>query len=340
MRKTVLQLTISLGISAACLIWLLSRVDLAALVKTVITVHPAYYIAGCGFIALMYLIRALRWRIVLRPCGDCGVKGLFSANTIGYMANNILPFRMGELVRAYSASQIVKIPVSAALGSIMVERVLDGLGLCLMVFLTLLFMEPDQANQYVSTKIMSASAGLLLVLFLGVLAVLVCLSTWPQKASSVLCGLAGKISKRMAEWLERAIGQFSMGLVSLRRLNDLPMLVFYTLLIWLNTFFLHLVFLPALGLPLDPVMASLAMVGANLALTIPAAPGYVGTMQLGQVAAMMLGGAPQAVAIDYAMVGWAAVYFPITIAGLAEMWRQGMSLGGLKRRAAELSGQK
>ena len=339
-RKTVIQLVLSLGISAGCLYWLFRRLDFVALLKTTLSVHPLYYLAACFLLALMFLIRSLRWRILLKPCGDCSVKGLYSANLIGYMANNILPFRMGEFVRAYAAGQIVRLPATSVLASIVVERVLDGLGLCLVVFLTLLNLEPGHSSQYVSPELMMTSTLMLLALFGGVLILLVFLTVWPEEVTSLACGLAGRVSPRLARGLEQTIRHFTQGLGVLRQMRSLPMLMFYTLGSWAVAYVLHLTFLPALGLGLDPVMAGLALGGANLALTIPAAPGYLGTMQLGQVAAMTLGGAPQDLAIDYSLVGWAVVYFPITAAGLVEMWRQGMSLGGLKRRANELSGQK
>jgi uncharacterized protein (TIRG00374 family) len=337
MRRTLIQLVVSLGISAACLFWIFQRLDFAALAQTMLRVHPLYYAAGCALIGLMFWVRALRWRIILRSCGDCPVSGLFSANLIGYMANNILPFRMGEFVRAYTAGQIVAIPGSAALASIVLERVLDGLGLCLAVFITLMFLDPQEGNQIVSPQVLTASATGLLLVFLAVLAVLIGLTLWPGQVSSLLCGLAGRVSPGLAARVEEALRNFQMGLGALRQLSALPYLILYTLISWSIAFTLHFIFLSPLGLPLDPVLAGLAMVGSNLALTIPAAPGYVGTMQMGSVAAMSLAGVPQDISIDYSMIGWAVVYFPITAAGLIEMWRRGMSLGRLKRKASELS---
>ena len=113
--------------------------------------------------------------------------------------------------------------------------------------------------------------------------------------------------------------------------HHLPRLVLYTLGVWLPCLLEYWVFLPALGLPLSLLLASMAFVGASLAAAVPAGPGYVGTFQLACMWAMVIAGAPQQASANYALVFWAVQYFPLTAAGLITMWRRGLTLKGLSR---------
>jgi hypothetical protein len=95
----------------------------------------ANLIAGAIILALVLALatltfpaRASRWRIILAARSP-GVrwKPVWHATAIGFMANNLLPARTGELARGYAASRLVGLPFAASIGSIAVERVFDGL---------------------------------------------------------------------------------------------------------------------------------------------------------------------------------------------------------------------
>ena len=71
------------------------------------------------------LVRALRWQYILNPVAHIAIHPLFGSVMIGYFGNNILPFRMGELLRAYSISSQSNISVSQAFGTVILERIMD-----------------------------------------------------------------------------------------------------------------------------------------------------------------------------------------------------------------------
>ena len=106
---------------------------------------------------------------------------------------------------------------------------------------------------------------------------------------------------------------------------------------WALTLLAFYLFLPAVGLPHNLLVAAMALAGASLAAAVPSGPGYIGTTQLAMMWAMMMAGAEADRAAAFAMIFWAACYFPITVAGLVEMMRRGLSLGSLSRRAREVS---
>jgi uncharacterized protein (TIRG00374 family) len=89
------------------------------------------------FLFLSFWVRAWRWRYLLLPLKSVPVMPLFRSTMVGFMGNYLLPLRAGEVMRAVSIGQSQKISKSSALGSIVLERVLDGITLSLIPFLLL-----------------------------------------------------------------------------------------------------------------------------------------------------------------------------------------------------------
>ena len=84
------------------------------------------YFLGVGF-------RTLRWQVLLSGIDKIKIQTLFPIVVIGYMANNILPFRLGELIRGYYLKNKTGVPTATALSTIFVERIMDGLALILIL---------------------------------------------------------------------------------------------------------------------------------------------------------------------------------------------------------------
>lgn len=325
------QTLAGLAISLICLSYVLMDVDFGQLWGLVRDMNWLYALAVNILLALSFWARSLRWRVLLAPVRDCRLGGLWDANLIGFMANNVLPARLGEFVRAFTAQQLTGVPASSALATIVVERILDGLTLLLILFATLIFADPAATAGAFSVGYMRGAGYTLLAGYLVVLAMLFALWRWPTVTMGTLCRLAGRISPRLGTALEGILTTFHQGLTVLGQTRHLPLLVLYTLGTWLPMVLEYWVFLPAMGLPFSLFMACMAFAGASLAAAVPAGPGYVGTFQLACMWAMMMAGAPQQAAANYALLFWAVQYFPLTAAGLITMWRRGLTLKGLRQ---------
>ncbi|MEW5911775.1 MAG: lysylphosphatidylglycerol synthase transmembrane domain-containing protein [Thermodesulfobacteriota bacterium] len=333
-----LHLILGLAISVACLVFLLRGVDLPRLWELIRQVNLLYYLMVTALLALSYYVRSLRWRLLLKPLKDCSLSALFSANLIGFMANNILPARLGELVRAYAANRLAQVPTSSALATLVIERVLDGMTLLVLLFAALLFADPKAQAGAFNVAYLRGAGLVLLAGYLGVLAVMVALYRWPQATTGWLAGLAGRFSPRLGNWVQEVLVHFTAGLAMLSQTRHLPLLLLQSALLWALSLVMAYLFLPAVGLPLSLLMAAMVMAGGSLAAAVPSGPGYVGTIQLAMLWALMLAGAGEDRATAYAVVFWAASYFPMTIAGLLEMARRGLSLGSLRQKAEEAAG--
>lgn len=169
----------------------------------------------------------------------------------------------------------------------------------------------------------------LLAAYLGVLAVMAALWRWPQATIGTISRLAGAISPKLGDTARHLLTTFAEGLAVLGQTRHLPLI----LLQWVPMVFMYMLFLPALGLPFSLFLGAMAFAGGSLAAAVPAAPGYVGTFQLGVTWALVMAGAEPERAAAYSLIYWAVQYFPLVIAGLVEMWRGGMSLKSLQQKS-------
>ena len=324
------HLLLGLAVSAACLAWLLGQVDLPRLGRLLIQLDPWYFLAVTALLAWIFLLRSQRWRLLLRPLRRCPLDSLYSANLIGFMANNILPARLGEIVRAYAVNRLCAVPVSGALATLVIERVLDGMAILAFFFLALFFADPTAQAGAFNVAYLRGAGLVLLAGYLGVLALVAALWRWPSATSGRLARLAGRLSPRLGEKTASILTGFTQGLGLLGQGRHLPLLIAQSLAMWLLALLSAYLFLPAIGLPHSLLMAAMALVGGSLAAAVPSGPGYIGTTQLAVMWTLMLAGADQERAAAFSLVYWAAIYFPVTAAGLVEMLRRGLSLGSLR----------
>ena len=116
----------------ALFLWLAFRkVDLDEVWLTLKGANYWYLIPNIILTFLGMWLRALRWKVMLDPVGKVALSKVYASTMIGFMANNVLPFRLGEFVRPYSIGTTGGISRSAALATIALERVFDMFALLL-----------------------------------------------------------------------------------------------------------------------------------------------------------------------------------------------------------------
>ena len=120
---------IGVGVSLILLLVLLYQVDLSEVGEALTSANYLYLAPSIALYFVAVYFRAVRWRYLLSPLKVLRVGRLYTVVVIGYMANNLLPARLGELVRAYYLARREPINASSALGTVAVERVYDGMTL-------------------------------------------------------------------------------------------------------------------------------------------------------------------------------------------------------------------
>jgi glycosyltransferase 2 family protein len=331
-----LRLVIGIGISVALFVYLLRSVDLAELGRQLGRTRWEWVVLGVAVGPLGLWARGIRWRYLF-PRG-AKPPGLVAANMIGYMANNVLPLRAGELVRIYVAARRMRGPARGSLGSslwlagatVIVERVLDSLTLVLLLVGLVFLIPVPRAFEYAAAVVLAVDA-----LALGALVSLVLAPQRSRRLVSRLCRRRPALAARVTGVLDT----FLRGLEGVRTPAHLGPLAAWTVLVWL---------LPALGawallravhleLPLLAGWAVLTFVGFGI--SIPSAPGYIGVWHAAAVLALSMFGVAQAPAVGYALLYHASQFVPITLIGWLFLVREHISLGEATRvRTVEGSG--
>lgn len=336
-RKGRWQVWLGIALSLACLVWVLREVDFVQLWQAVRQVNLFYVLLLNLLYAGSFTMRTFRWQLLLEPVKRADFASLFSANIIGFMANNLLPARLGELVRALVASRLVKAPLAGTLASLVVERMLDGPVVLGFIMVVLFFLDPQAAAGPLTVDALRAAGLSLFLVWLALLALLAAAVRWPGQVAGAVGGAAARLSLRLGVRLRRVLLIFGQGLAPLKR----PELLFRLFLLSLGVrafiFLMHTVFLAAVGLPMDIMLGAMTTLAALLATSIPAAPGSIGAFQLATYWALIMVGAPEQPALAYSILYWAAQYFPLVAAGLVETYRQGFNLRFLGSGSAALA---
>jgi glycosyltransferase 2 family protein len=286
-------------------------------------------------IMLIYLlslwIRAVRWRYLLSPIKKVGLSSLFRATAIGFMANNILPARMGELVRAFILGDREKISKSASLATLVVERLFDGFTILLLFVMVLLLMPFPETGFSVLTPVRIKTLALFSFLFyVLVLVVLILLRFHNDRLNRVVGMVLKPFPSRVSHRILEVINSFVLGLDILRQKKDILIIKGYSLLLWVSlTFCVYLLFV-GFGFHLTILQAFFLEVILIFGVSIPSAPGFIGTFHWACAAGLAFLGIEPNLAKTFSIILWLAYFVPTTLLGIVLLWQEGLSFRSIQ----------
>lgn len=260
--------------------------------------------------------RARRWRYLFPP-GE-SPRGLVAAVMIGYMANNVLPLRAGELVRVYVAARRRGGGFWMILATLIVERVLDSLTIVLILGSLVLLM-PVPA-------IFRATATVLLAVDAGAAAVLISLAAAPGRFRALTAWALAR-RPRLEHRVQTGLATFARGLDGIRSPRHVVPLLVWTVVVWACPAAAAWTMLRALDLALPWIAGWTVLAFVGLGVSIPSAPGYVGVFHYAAALAVGLFGVPPTAAAAYALLLHAAQTISVTLVGWLYLLREHVSLG-------------
>jgi uncharacterized protein (TIRG00374 family) len=275
--------------------------------------------------------RSMAWRTVLME--KARFRDSFLALNQGYLLNNILPFRLGELGRALLIGGRVGIRFWQALSSIVVERVFDlGIAAGLLFATFPLVVGADWAR--------SAAFVTLAIVVIG-FAMLFVMARRQELFTRFVVWITRPLPK-LSHWLKDKLASFLEGLSALKSASRFLTVAFWMLLTWFFNVAWYYVLMRSFFPEATWLWALFTIAVASVGVAIPSSPAYVGVFESVMVGAMSLFGVDPAVSLAYAVVAH-ILYFVITgIFGIIGFWQQGESLGAvynqLLRRGAGTEG--
>lgn len=299
------------------------------MLRHIAAAKPGPLLAAVVIATLAFPLRLVRWRLLLRdergkayPYGP-----LWHAVALGFMANNLLPFRAGELVRSYTAARLTQARFTTVLSSVAVERVFDAL--TIVALLTLALLSPDLPGSPTvagTSVVQLARVGGVIGAVGLILAILVVAA--PLTAERVVRRLfPSRFAGRIVELIE-AVRQ---GLLVLRSPVRLMGVVFWSLVLWLVNALAFYIGFAAFDIPVSYLGALLLQGLLVLGISIPSSPGFFGPFEAVIVAVLSLYSVPSSLAFSYAIAFHVTSFIPITLLGLWSLARIPGGLGALRR---------
>ena len=320
----------------------LVRLDLGETWSAAAGANYAYLVPAIAVYFVSLYVRSYRWRYLLQPFAAVHSWRLYPVILVGYMANNILPVRLGELARSYYLSVREPVRGSTALATILVERVFDGLTLLVFLAVAALFLPIEAlALRIGETRGLApwGVAALLAAPFIGVLAGIVLVALRPEPSRALVQRLTQRLPGGAGARVQGVADRFIAGFEGLHRPSRLGAVFARSVPIWLAEAVMY--YIVALGFDLqDQLGGPLAMASAilvvtaasNLATALPSSPGSLGPFEALAVLALVFLGVDGETALAYAIVLHLALLLPVIAAGLAHLAARGLTLGELMRR--------
>lgn len=310
-------------------------VHFADVVAHVKEADPLWFAASVAAVTLTFPLRALRWRVLLKSAAPTSrLKPYWDAVCIGFMANNVLPARAGELVRSFAGNRLIGVPFTTALASVAVERIFDGVVIILLLAMGIASPTfPAGVEIYGKSLATYATTGA--VIFAGALLFLIVLVRYRASAEP----LGDRLLRRMlpARLADKGVGVFHNLLGGLSVLNstaDVLQVIAWSFAVWLCNALSYVLAFKAFHLDV-PATAALVLQGVvAIGVAIPAAPGFFGVFEGLSKAVLGIYGVAGDRAVSFAIavhMGW---FVPITLIGLIILARTGMSLKDLRSEEA------
>ena len=318
---------LSFLVSGVLLYYSLRGVDWAGVWRTVTGAKWGYLAGGAAITSCSYFLRSVRWRILLNAEGKFSVGTVFWANMAGYLGNNFLPARAGELLRSVLISSRSALSNTYVLTTALSERLMDVIALVLGASVVLLSVDPKPRwmEDLSRTMAIVAAVGAITIMVLPHTGKL--LETILQRIP-----LPGGLRKTLI----RLAGQILLGMRAFHDWGRFAGFVFLTLVIWTFDSAAAIVTARGLGLNFSFGVALLLLTGMGLGSALPSTPGYVGVYQFVAVSILTPFGIPRDAALAYILVVQVSGYVVVTLFGLPGLY---MLQGGSLRLRRDSIGQ-
>ncbi|MGI8423328.1 MAG: lysylphosphatidylglycerol synthase transmembrane domain-containing protein [Chloroflexota bacterium] len=322
MKRTA-QIAVGAAFSLVCLVLAVRGLEVGRVTDALAGAHYWLLVPALVLYFAGVWVRSVRWQRLLRPVAEVSAARLFPVVVIGYMANDVLPLRLGEVARCFVLRRREGVAPPAALGTVLVERVMDGLTMLVFMGVTLPLL-PFSPALY---RLMGATS----VLFVGVSATLIVLASRPALATRLLDETLGRLrgplgtrSRALALAFLSGVGSLGGGGAALR-------IFALSCVAWLLEAGMYFVLMYAFPIVPSAALAVLTTAVANLGTLVPSSPGYVGVFDFIGRSVLAQFGVPDEAALAYVLVVHAALVVPVTLLGFYYTWRLGFSLREVSR---------
>lgn len=328
-NKIDLKFWSGIVISGFFMLLLFRKIDFFQLWTALLTVDYRFITLAVVATFASYLLRAVRWHYLLIPEKRIPLSSLYPATIIGYMANNLLPARLGEFVRAYVLAQKEGLQTPTVFASLVIDRLFDGFTVMLILLFTLFTLKLPQGMSEAET-VLKTGGIVTFALYTGIIIFLILLKLQTMRTLHWTGVLLKPMPQKFSDRIILLLGSFIGGIRISSKGGHISALLISSLLIWVCC--IIPVYSVLLGFNIIlPVTASMfILVLLVFAVMVPASPGYIGTYHYACFKGLSAFGIPESTAVTVALVIHAVGFFPVIIAGVYYTWKNKLSLNELQ----------
>ena len=313
-RQALLRATLGIAISVVAVWILIQSVDIGAAIEVLRTAAPIWVGVMLVAVFLDVAARGARWQALLRPVAAVPYFHVLGFTYLGYLANNVLPARLGELVRSHALGEREGISRTTVLGTVVVERVIDTVMVVSIAAAAVLVLS---VRGVMGSAVLAGLAFVtLLVVGLGI-----------AMAAHRLPG-ADRVTELAMRWprLVELARRLREGLAVVGRPRTLAAALAWSVLAWTASITTFLAAGQALGVELTLAQGGLLAAGVALATIVPSGPGYLGTFELTATGIAESFGIPRDTGFALALLVHAMILAVTSIGGVIAALRLGVGL--------------
>jgi uncharacterized protein (TIRG00374 family) len=311
-RNALLRGTLGIAVSVVAIWILVHSVDVGAAFDVLRTASPLWIVVMLVSTTIDVGSRGARWRTLLAPIAPLPYRRVLGYTYIGYLANNVLPARLGELYRSHALGEGEGVSRTTVLGTVVVERVVDTVMVVAIAALAVVIL---------SVRGVMGSAVLLGLAFVTVLIVVLGLGMAAHRLPGM--GRITELVARRPQLLELA-RRLREGLSVAGHPRTVVLALVFSALAWVASTITFLAAGQAVGVQLTVAQGALLTSGVALVTIVPSGPGYVGTFELTAVEIAAGFGIPRDSAFAMGLLVHVMILATTSIGGvIAMVGRQG-----------------
>jgi len=325
-----LKFWLGIGVSLFFMVLLFRKIDFNQLWSALLTVNYRYILLAVVFTFASYFLRAVRWHYLLIPEKRIPLSSLYPATIIGYMANNVLPARLGEFVRAFVLAQREGLQTPTVFASLVIDRLFDGFTVMLMLLLTLFTLQMPHGLAEAET-VLRTGGVVTFVLYAGVVGFLVLLKRQTMRTLKWTGILLKPFPQRLTDRIIPLLGSFIGGIRMSSKGGHILAVLVSSLAVWIFCIIPVDLVLQGFGVNLPIAASMFILVLLVFAVMVPASPGYIGTYHYACFKGLSAFGIAESKAVSIALVLHGTAFFPVIIAGSYHLWRGRISLNAVRK---------
>lgn len=298
-NKKLIHITLGILISGAALYYTFSGIDWQIFLSQIKQINLFWYISGCIVAIIAIFLRAVRWKLLLKPIRSFKVIPLFKGTIVGFFGNYVLPIRMGEILRAYITGKFTNYSGTKLFPTIIAERFIDMIAFFVFILIASIFVPFGEQLNFLKT---------IIPIFIGALFLI----------SIIYYKYKEKIQEHFDSKnniFHNFLSKLNVGFSSLFKVKR-PLLIFIlSLLIWLVYGSLFYCGLMAFSVASAIKIALFLLVTTTFAISIPAAPGNIGTYHSAVIITLSMFGIEKSVSSPISVMLHLIGLIPVVILG-------------------------